>query len=406
MQWLELESHLRLPATVKISLLRTAIEGQPANILLRIKLGDALLETADYSGAAENYEVAARQSPRDFDSWPNLAGCYLSLNNPDAALDACRRGEANGPTATIHFARAHAFLLQGRGEDARAAFLATIEPGDNHINGVQLDALEALLKPLAREQEGGKLIDFCDSLAAVYQDTALVRAHKAIGLSRVGRVDEASEIMNIYRDVIQIPFEPPSEYESIEQFNRVLSDEILAQPVPDNVSRDGIAFYTNPNNYSSPALQKLRAFVRAAIVEYIAQCARRGNAMPSPPEYGYLGGASVVLRGDAKNGEHIHGHSYVSSVYHALVPDCVVEAPNEQGALVLGPCEQYTGGHIPCWGTRYIKPVAGSLVVFPAHVFHDVVPTHTDEPRISIVMDLMPKLSGASEMWEGWKVLE
>jgi tetratricopeptide (TPR) repeat protein len=406
MQWLELESHLRLSPTVKISLLRRAIEGQPGNISLRIKLGDALLESSDFSGAAESYEVAARQSPRDFNTWPNLAGCYLRLNSPDAALDACSRGEANGPTAAIHFVRANAFLLQRRGEDARAALLAAIEPGDHHINWTQLAALTTLLTPMARQQEGGKLLDFCDSLATVYRDTALVRAHKAIGLSRVGRVDEASEIMDIYRDVIQIPFEPPSEYGSIEQFNRILSDEILAQPVPDMVTRNGTAFYRNPNFYRSRVAQTLRAFVRAAIDEYIAQSARRGSTMPSPPEYGFLGGASVILRGDGKNGEHIHGHSYVSSVYYAAVPGCVVEAPNERGALALGLCEQYTGGHIPCWGTRYIKPVAGSLVVFPSHVFHDVVPTHTDEARISIVMDLLPNLSGASDMGEGWKVLE
>ena len=39
---------------------------------------------------------------------------------------------------------------------------------------------------------------------------------------------------------------------------------------------------------------------------------------------------------------------------------------------------------MPCWGTRHIKPEAGSLVIFPSHIFHDVVPSRTQALRIAV----------------------
>jgi hypothetical protein len=57
---------------------------------------------------------------------------------------------------------------------------------------------------------------------------------------------------------------------------------------------------------------------------------------------------------------------------------------------LLGCCDEYTRGHAPVWGTRRIKPEPGVLLIFPSHIFHDVVPTGSDEPRISVVADLKP----------------
>jgi Putative 2OG-Fe(II) oxygenase len=112
--------------------------------------------------------------------------------------------------------------------------------------------------------------------------------------------------------------------------------------------------------------------------------------MPPPPKEGHLYESSTVLSGPGHNGEHIHGNAYVSSVYHVLVPDSVSSADDSRGALALGLCASYTGGYTPCWGARYIKPVAGSLVIFPSHIFHDVVPSRTPMPRIAVAADLQP----------------
>jgi hypothetical protein len=75
-------------------------------------------------------------------------------------------------------------------------------------------------------------------------------------------------------------------------------------------------------------------------------------------------------------------------VYHLKVPDAVRGANDSRGALVVGCCDEIAAGHAPCWGTRTIKPVEGWLTVFPAHIFHDVVPTFSEDLRISLIGDV------------------
>jgi uncharacterized protein (TIGR02466 family) len=126
--------------------------------------------------------------------------------------------------------------------------------------------------------------------------------------------------------------------------------------------------------------------------DYVASAPTYGldKALPSPPAKVRLYHGFTVLRRDGANGEHMHPLGYVSSVYYVQVPEIVATAPDDRGSLTLGGCSQYTAGYEPCWGTRQIKPVEGSLVIFPSHVFHDVVPSRTNDPRISVAADMMP----------------
>ena len=36
----------------------------------------------------------------------------------------------------------------------------------------------------------------------------------------------------------------------------------------------------------------------------------------------------------------------------------------------------------------YIKPIAGVATLFPSHIFHSVVPTRSEQPRIAVPFDL------------------
>jgi hypothetical protein len=58
------------------------------------------------------------------------------------------------------------------------------------------------------------------------------------------------------------------------------------------------------------------------------------------------------------------------------------------GALVLGSLDGLTEGYVPCWGTRNIKPVPGVATLFPSHIFHSVMPTRSEHPRIAVPFDL------------------
>lgn len=76
-------------------------------------------------------------------------------------------------------------------------------------------------------------------------------------------------------------------------------------------------------------------------------------------------------------------------MYQVGVP-ALRDSADPAGALSLGGCDEIAPGHWPCRGGLIVAPVAGWLVLFPSHVFHDVAPTLSDLPRISIDADMNP----------------
>src|ERR1700685_1796542 len=390
-RWLEPEFVSQVSDSVKIALLRNAIEQRPNNAALYVRLGDLFEKSRLFSEGADAYETAAQQAPGEFVAEPKLAKCYVEIDRPEAALDACRRGEARGPSAELHFQKGRALLKLRRPAAARDAFWSAVK-----LNGTHIRALRALLAPMAREPDGAELLDFCDALPQSSKDTALVRAHRAIALSRLGRIAEALQIVDLDRHVARVPFVPPAQFGAIDQFNRQLAEDVLADRSFGKLANEGLDFNAAPLFRRSQAFLALREFIKAAIDDFLREASRRGldTVMPPPPIEGSLYQSSTVLRGEGHNGEHVHGNAYVSAVYHVLVPESVSSADDNCGALALGLCEGYTGGYTPCWGTRYIKPVAGSLVIFPSHIFHDVVPSRTQMPRIAVAADLQPIATG------------
>ena len=131
-------------------------------------------------------------------------------------------------------------------------------------------------------------------------------------------------------------------------------------------------------------------FVRRAVEEYIDRISERdlGKALPFVPEVAELSSGSVVLRGDAGQGEHLHPTGYLSCVYHVAAPERV--SGSDAGALSVGGCASQFAGHQAVWGTRTIMPEPGWLTLIPSHIFHAVLPTHSREPRITVPSDVRP----------------
>lgn len=384
MRWLECQFDRMVNPAVSTSLLRKAVEKYPDNPALQERLGNALVACQQARDAMGPYEVALRLAPDKFRAWHMLALLHSESGRPDAAVDLCRRAESQGLVAKIKFVQACALRKLHRLDEARAAVQSALQSGQIHFA-----ALRAYLALLAREPDGAELLELCDTLPRSYQDTALLRAHRAIALSRMGRTEEALRLVDLDRHVIRVPFVPPAQFGGIDRFNRRLADDILVDRSPSKP--DGIDVNYAPNYRLSEAFVALRAFIMAAMEDYLNEARNLGlDAIMRPPEEGSLWTGSLVLREDAHNGEHIHAEAYLTAVYHVLLPDSVFQASDDRGALALGCCETYTDGYKPCWGTRYVKPVAGSLVIFPAHVFHDVVPSRTNAPRISVPANLEP----------------
>ncbi|MFZ3308667.1 MAG: putative 2OG-Fe(II) oxygenase [Xanthobacteraceae bacterium] len=386
MHWVEVEPPVgrRISRSAATQILRAAIEKSPARRALHERLGGALMEEGKYRAAIAAFRARLQAEPAQFTSWGKLAQCHLEIGEPESALEIC--GLVHGQGVGVARARGGALEALGRSGEALEEYRrAFAEDGKDEA------ALEAVLRCLCRKSDAAPLLAFCDALPAATRYEAQRKAFRALAFSRLGRLDEARDLMDPERHAMTFRFEPPAACGAVEQFSARLAAWLtantgsVATPRPDCVIDYGLK-YT-----SAPLLQELHTFFRDSFEAYVAALPALGlGGLMPPPAAGSLADAVVFLRNEGRNGEHVHPRSYLSGVYYVQVPETVRTDSDRRGWLALGRCLNLTAGYEPAWGTRYIKPEPGMFVVFPSHLFHDVVPTRSNELRISIAVDMRP----------------
>jgi tetratricopeptide (TPR) repeat protein len=385
MLWTDVELPPQIPLDVHLRLQRESVTRRPHDPARHAKLGELLLQLAMYNDAAAALEQAEALCPGDFRHFAMLAKCYVRLDRPEAALQACERGSMRQDCAEIQTVRGTALRALGRHTEARAAFLGALA-----LSPDAFEAAESLLSPLAADPDGAQLLELCEQFPLAYANSTLVRGYSAIAFSRAGRVGEARRLVDLQNHPARVAFEPPAEFGGIERFNALLAEEIL---------RSAGLRYTSAYKFyraehlaiaGARAFPALAKFLRAAIEGYIAEFPQRGLdvILPPPPRKGFLVSAGNVVRAAEGHQAHLHKYAYISGVYHVSAPPEAARADDRAGALVLGSLDGLADGHVPCWGTRYIEPVPGVATILPSHIFHSVVPTRSEQARIAVPFDL------------------
>jgi len=365
--------------------LRAMIAANPAATILKVLLGDVLMRDRDFAAAADSYAAAAAQDPDAFDGWTKLVQACRSSGRLDEALAAAGQGARLRPSTALTIERGRVLRRMGDRDAAEAAFRAAVAAQD----GTEVTAHGGLLRLLALEPDGARLLAACDAAQGRIGDTALVRAHRALAHSRMGDAAAAGRLIDVDRHVVRTPIAVPDGYDDVAAFNTALAGEILRV----GASGGPVSLYYRPRLDGQPVLAVLLATIRAAMEHYLEQLPALGLAgvMPPPPAAASLFYGNTVLRDRGVNGAHIHGEGYVSAVYHVSVPDSVAAARDNRGALALGVLGEFAPDHTPCWGVRLVRPEPGWLTLFPSHMFHDVVPTRDPAPRVSVAADLLPR---------------
>jgi tetratricopeptide (TPR) repeat protein len=385
MQWTDIDLLPQIPLDIHLRLQRESVARHSCDPARHARLGDILFQLAKYGDAIVAFEQAETLSPRTFRQFEKLARCYIWLNRSDAACQVCERGNDVIPDcAGLHTVHGIALRALGLETQACAAFLEAV--------ALTCDAFEAatcLLSPLAAGPDGTRLLALCEDLPSAYTNSTVVRGYRAIALSRVGRLDEARNLVDLERYPTRTAFEPPAEFGGIERFNALLAEEILRNPGLRHTSTYGFYRTEQLAILGARAFPALLRFLRGTIEDYIANFAQSGLdvILPPPPPRGFLYYAGNVVRAEEGHHAHLHKFGYISGVYHVSTPPDVVQGNDRSGALVLGNCG-LADGYVACWGARDVKPVPGVATLFPSHIFHSVVPTRTEQPRIAIPFDL------------------
>jgi hypothetical protein len=339
-----------------------------------------------YIDAAASFELSEKLDPGRFRYFGRLARCYLWLDRPEVVLQVCERWNALFPrSADLYFLRGLALRKLGQLKEGHNALLNAIT-----LSPRAFEAVESLLLPLAAHKDATRLLALCDELPDVYASSTVMRGYRAIGLSRVGRTDEARTLMDLERQVAQVRFEPPAGFGGIEDFNSLLAEEILGNPDLRYMPSYGFHRTEHLNVPGALAFPILATFLRATMERYFEEVKlRRLDAIfLDVPKRVHLISAGNVVRMTECHRAHLHKFAVISGVYHVSVPPDAKIAGDRAGALVVGSCDGIAGEHAPCWGTRDIKPIPGVATIFPSHIFHSVVPTCSEVARIAVPFDL------------------
>ncbi|HAV49744.1 MULTISPECIES: putative 2OG-Fe(II) oxygenase [unclassified Brevundimonas] len=373
----------RIPYSVQLELAEAALARQPGSPRLLASIGVLHERLRRPRKALAALEASLTADPNGFEAWAELARVRAHTGDVEAAMLVCRIGLERQPRANIARVWGNLLAAQNRLDAALVAYRLALD-----LPGFDIAAMQRLFA-LRTERQRDLWLDDLEDLPLAYSDTAVGLAWRAAALSAVGQRDAALAIMNPERQPRRIPFEPPAEFGGIDSFNRRLAAEVIADPPTTPDSAD-FQLNTTPRATSQPAWRALGVFIRTELERAALQPEWFGLEGARRPTMARLVSISTVLTADASNRQHMHQAGYLTAIYHVQVPDSVRDDNTRAGALELGGCDQILPDFEPCWNRAWLKPRAGWLTLIPSHMFHDVIPTGTREPRISTAADLTP----------------
>ncbi|HLY78677.1 MAG TPA: putative 2OG-Fe(II) oxygenase, partial [Caulobacteraceae bacterium] len=330
--------------------------GGPPTPLLLAKA--TLYEAAgDANRAATLLDAASQRMPGDTAILLAATEAALRLERVDDAERYVRMAEAATPQArgVVQYS-AIVDLARGWAEQALAKLRGAlaIHPDDQSLWGWAATAARAAGDPLYQE--------LCDYDAVV------------------GAYDLAT----------------PQGWPSLEVFlsdlGKSLNEIHLYQQHPTNQSlRHGSQTMHLLSGSDAPPVQAFFKAMDAPIREHMAKLGkgsdplRRRNTL----DYRIQGAWSVRLRPGGFHRDHFHPEGWLSSAFYVETPDAALETADRQGWIRFGKPPFVTDP--PMDAAHFVKPKPGRLVLFPSYMWHGTVPFTTDETRMTIAFDAVPK---------------
>jgi len=210
--------------------------------------------------------------------------------------------------------------------------------------------------------------------------------------------DPRSDALNDYeRFVVRYELRTPAGYSDMESFNHDLNryldglhggkKEFLEQTL-----RGGTQTLDNLFGKGHDLVERLRVRIDEAVVDYVG----RMNDDDKHPllkrrkgEFDYAASWSARLHDCGFHTNHTHPRGWISSAYYVAVPDSVADEQAKQGWIKFGEPSFDAGPKAAV--RRAVKPVPGTLVLFPSYMWHGTVPFRSAESRTSIAFDVVPR---------------
>ncbi|HEY2752709.1 putative 2OG-Fe(II) oxygenase [Phenylobacterium sp.] len=330
--------------------------GAPPTPLLLAKA--TLYEAAgDAARAVALLEAASQRMPGDRAILLAGAESALRLERVDEAERYVRLAEAVDPGArAVIQSSAIVDLAQGRAEAALAKLRSALAayPNDQSLWGWAATAARAVGDPLY-----GELCDY----------DALVQAYD-----------------------LATPDGWPNLEAYLRDLRKSLNEIHLYEQHPTNQSlRHGSQTMHLLSGSDAPPVRAFFKAIEAPLREHMAKLGTGADPLRSRNtlDYRIQGAWSVRLRPGGFHRDHFHPEGWLSSAFYVETPDAALETADRQGWIRFGKPPFITDPTMDA--AHYVKPKPGRLVLFPSYMWHGTVPFTTDEARMTIAFDAVPK---------------
>jgi uncharacterized protein (TIGR02466 family) len=306
-----------------------------------------------------------------------------------AALLEAASAQLPGETALL-LSAAQTALRQAQFADADryVAMAAAVDPGGRGV------AQHQAIVDLAAGRTDAALARLKATLERYPEDQSLwgwaATAARAVGDPLYGRLCDYDAVVGAY-DIA-----PPEGWNSLDEYladlRKILNYLHSYQQHPANQSlRHGSQTLHLLSGSDDPAIQAFFRAIDAPIRAHMARIGqgddplRRRNTL----DYRIAGAWSVRLRPGGFHKDHFHPEGWLSSAFYVETPESALESPDREGWIRFGRPPFATTP--PMEADHYVRPKPGRLVLFPSYMWHGTVPFTTDEARMTIAFDAVPK---------------
>lgn len=215
-------------------------------------------------------------------------------------------------------------------------------------------------------------------------------AARAVGDPLYGRLYDYDAVVGVY------DIETPPGWPSLDAYLKDLAQSLdrihqfREHPTAQSL-RHGSQILHRLTGSDDPAVRAFFAAADAPIRKHIKALGTGDDALRtrSTGDYRIEGAWSVRLRPGGYHKDHFHPEGWLSSAFYVETPEAALDSSDRQGWLRFGRPPFAT--QPPMNADHHVRPKPGRLVLFPSYMWHGTVPFHTDERRMTIAFDMLPK---------------
>ena len=217
--------------------------------------------------------------------------------------------------------------------------------------------------------------------------TLAATAWRLLGDSRYRQLYDYEELVRSYE------IETPAGWADLDSYLADLAERLKtlhvlrAHPIGQSLRR-GAQTGQSLARSEDPVIRAFFAAIEGPIRDYMDVLRRRADAFGQRATTGYrfAGAWSVLLRPGGLHVDHIHPLGWISSAFYVRLPPAIESG--HEGWLKFGEPGLTTRPKLAA--EHFVKPKAGTLVLFPSYMWHGTEPFSGEAPRLTIAFDVLP----------------